>query len=154
MDIEKLALLIDSLPGQEALESDALALSLNTKTERIPARQPVWVKVRTLYAHALFGPEKTEAIMAKIAKAGETLSTAKRIVGWLDSTDDTGGLDMACAATQSALKLFANLGILTDEEAAALSELGHETVSLAEAHGLGKVYPGHVEKARDALCRQ
>lgn len=153
MDIEKLALLLDSLPGQENLEPDALALSLNARTERIPARQPVWVKVRTLYAHALFGPEKTETIMAKIAKAGETLAVAKRVLGWLDSTEDTGGLDMACAATQDALKLFANLGILTDEEAAALGELGYETVSLAEAYGLGEVLPGHVEKARAILCR-
>lgn len=61
---------------------------------------------------------------------------------------ETGGLDISLPESRQFVADFVHAGLLSAGEAAALTALGQETVSLAEDAGLGRVHYWDVARVR------
>lgn len=149
MDYARLkTLLAEHTDERATAEEAAAALNALTVTRVLPE---MLVTERTLYGR--LGPEMGEEILQRLDAAAESESPMAPVIartrGWLRPGE--GGIDLAHPATRVQVQALGDGGVLTAEQAAALLAMAEETVSPAQAAGLGVVRLGDVLTARALL---
>ena len=139
--LTKIRVFLDAHPEWNELTSGEVAEAANTPS--VTRLRSQWITERRLFA--LFAPERAEAILQGFEAAAQVDPIAARALRWIRSEN---GVDVGEPASQALLDTWAAAGICTVEEAATLKALGQETVSPAQAAGLGEVLPGEIDTVR------
>jgi len=148
VNIRKLKAVIDANPEWSALTDAQVADELNAQTVTRSIPGGAWVRVRTLYGSPDWTPTEVETLVGKLTAAAESNPVVARVLDWIQQVGDGTGIDVACEPTRVQIAALQAGGVLSETEAGKLLAMGQETVSPAQAAGLGQVLTGHVTKAR------
>lgn len=118
-------------PPYDSMSDADVAAALNA-TSTVVAAGPIQVTSRKLYGE--LGVSAAETILEKLEAASATNAMIKRVLHWLDPSEE--GVDITNQITRNQVDALVAANVLTSGEGAAVKAIGEETVTYAQTLGL------------------